>query len=250
MGNLTALSAYLIFNLQVFNVLCINVASSHLVHFHAFFERAVLQLPWYFYLVLQPYLSNTRSLSPMSGLFGSIWAPQSDVYESCCPVSATTQHSTHVENQAVMCKQEYYPRFNPFRAYMNLDIWTTAANRNPNFPLSRDSGYCGNVWKEFDLKMWIKMPAILITRVSWLLNRLQCWWIFWHFYIENKFFFFYWSLRIRCILKRKMFKTLLLSGEGYKSEPQNFSRINVRFLKASVSPYCAFLLRFTFCGIN
>lgn len=33
------------------------------------------------------------------------------------------------------------------------------------------------------------MPAILITRVSWLLNRLQCWWIFWHFYIENKFFF-------------------------------------------------------------
>lgn len=32
------------------------------------------------------------------------------------------------------------------------------------------------------------MLAILITRVSWLLNRLQCWWIFWHFYIENKFF--------------------------------------------------------------
>lgn len=99
----------------------------------------------YFYLALQPYLSSTRSLSPMSGLFGSIWAPQSDIYESCCPVSAATQHSTHVENQAVMCKQEYYPRFNPFRAYMNLDIWTTAANRNANFPLSRDSGYCGNV---------------------------------------------------------------------------------------------------------
>ncbi|XP_042726656.1 transmembrane protein 131-like isoform X2 [Lagopus leucura] len=98
------------------------------------------------YVSSTPYLSSTRSLSPMSGLFGSIWAPQSDAYESCCPVSATTQHSTHVENQAVMCKQEYYPRFNPFRAYMNLDIWTTAAaNRNPNFPLSRDSGYCGNV---------------------------------------------------------------------------------------------------------
>ncbi|XP_061332258.1 transmembrane protein 131-like isoform X1 [Pezoporus flaviventris] len=97
------------------------------------------------YVSSTPYLSSTRSLSPMSGLFGSIWAPQSDVYESCCPVSATTQHSTHVENQAVMCKQEYYPRFNPFRAYMNLDIWTTAANRNANFPLSRDSGYCGNV---------------------------------------------------------------------------------------------------------
>ncbi|XP_062992321.1 transmembrane protein 131-like isoform X4 [Elgaria multicarinata webbii] len=91
------------------------------------------------------YLSSTRSLSPMSGLFGSIWAPQSDVYESCCPVSATPQHSAQVENQAVLCKQEYYPRFNPFRAYMNLDIWTSAANRNANFPLSRDSGYCGNV---------------------------------------------------------------------------------------------------------
>uniref|UniRef100_A0A8D0HE92 Transmembrane 131 like n=1 Tax=Sphenodon punctatus TaxID=8508 RepID=A0A8D0HE92_SPHPU len=97
------------------------------------------------YVNSSPYLSSTRSLSPMSGLFGSIWAPQSDVYESCCPPSATTQHSTHVENQAVMCKQEYYPRFNPFRAYMNLDIWTTAANRNANFPLSRDSGYCGNM---------------------------------------------------------------------------------------------------------
>ncbi|XP_032915442.1 transmembrane protein 131-like isoform X9 [Catharus ustulatus] len=97
------------------------------------------------YINSTPYLSSTRSLSPMSGLFGSIWAPQSDVYESCCPISATTQHSTHVENQAVMCKQEYYPRFNPFHAYMNLDIWTTAANRNANFPLSRDSGYCGNV---------------------------------------------------------------------------------------------------------
>ncbi|XP_043828062.1 transmembrane protein 131-like isoform X2 [Dromiciops gliroides] len=92
-----------------------------------------------------PYLSSTRSLSPMSGLFGSIWAPQNDVYESCCSVSPTTQHSTHMENPAVMCKQEYYPRFNPFRAYMNLDIWTTTANRNTNFPLSRDSGYCGNV---------------------------------------------------------------------------------------------------------
>ncbi|XP_076430431.1 transmembrane protein 131-like isoform X8 [Peromyscus maniculatus bairdii] len=93
------------------------------------------------------YLTSTRSLSPMSGLFGSIWAPQSDVYENCCPVSPTTEHSTttttHMENQ-VMCK-EYYPGFNPFRAYMNLDIWTSTANRNANFPLARDSSYCGNV---------------------------------------------------------------------------------------------------------
>uniref|UniRef100_A0A2K6C1Q7 Transmembrane protein 131-like n=1 Tax=Macaca nemestrina TaxID=9545 RepID=A0A2K6C1Q7_MACNE len=91
-----------------------------------------------------PYLTSTRSLSPMSGLFGSIWAPQSDVYENCCPINPTTEHSTHMENQAVVCK-DYYPGFNPFRAYMNLDIWTTTANRNANFPLSRDSSYCGNV---------------------------------------------------------------------------------------------------------
>ncbi|KAM9677304.1 transmembrane protein 131-like isoform 5-T5 [Trichechus inunguis] len=92
----------------------------------------------------EPYLASTRSLSPMSGLFGSIWAPQSDVYENCCSINPTTEHATHMENQAVMCK-EYYPGFNPFRAYMNLDIWTTTANRNANFPLSRDSSYCGNV---------------------------------------------------------------------------------------------------------
>ncbi|ETE71004.1 Transmembrane protein, partial [Ophiophagus hannah] len=91
------------------------------------------------------YLSSTRSLSPMSGLFGSIWAPQNDVYDNCYPVSAATPHSGQVESQAVLCKQECYPRFNPFRAYMNLDIWTSAANRNANFSLPRDSGYCGNV---------------------------------------------------------------------------------------------------------
>lgn len=100
--------------------------------------------PFTFSFTLQPYLTSTRSLSPMSGLFGSIWAPQSDVYENCCPINPTREHSTHMENQAVMCK-EYYPGFNPFRAYMNLDIWTTTANRNANFPLSRDSSYCGNV---------------------------------------------------------------------------------------------------------
>ncbi|XP_010626304.1 transmembrane protein 131-like [Fukomys damarensis] len=90
-----------------------------------------------------PYLTSTRSLSPMSGLFGSIWAPQNDMYENCCPVSPSTEHPTHMENQAVVCK-EYYPGFNPFRAYMNLDIWATT-NRSANFPLSRDSSYCGNV---------------------------------------------------------------------------------------------------------
>ncbi|XP_077878132.1 transmembrane protein 131-like isoform X4 [Ictidomys tridecemlineatus] len=97
------------------------------------------------YVNSPPYLTSTRSLSPMSGLFGSIWAPQSDVYESCCPVSPTPEHSAHMESQAAVVCKEYYPGFNPFRAYMNLDIWTSTANRNANFPLSRDSSYCGNV---------------------------------------------------------------------------------------------------------
>uniref|UniRef100_A0A8C6VMT7 Transmembrane 131 like n=1 Tax=Naja naja TaxID=35670 RepID=A0A8C6VMT7_NAJNA len=48
------------------------------------------------------YLSSTRSLSPMSGLFGSIWAPQNDVYDNCCPISAATPHSAQVESQAVL----------------------------------------------------------------------------------------------------------------------------------------------------
>ncbi|XP_027628373.1 transmembrane protein 131-like [Tupaia chinensis] len=91
-----------------------------------------------------PYLTSTRSLSPMSGLFGSIWAPQSDVYEACCPLSPAVEHPGHMESQAVMCK-EYYPGFDPFRAYMNLDIWTSTANRSAGFPLPRDPGYCGNV---------------------------------------------------------------------------------------------------------
>jgi hypothetical protein len=105
----------------------------------------------------------------MSGLFGSIWAPQSDMYENCCPLSPTTEHSTHMENQAVMCK-EYYPGFNPFRAYMNLDIWTTTANRNANFPLSRDSSYCGNVWRESASDSVNKEACVLIASVKWLLR--------------------------------------------------------------------------------
>ncbi|OCT99691.1 transmembrane protein 131-like isoform X2 [Xenopus laevis] len=91
------------------------------------------------------YLSSTRSLSPMSGLFGSIWAPRNDAFDGCCPISGSPPHSEHIGNQSVMCKQEYSPRFNPFHAYMNLDIWTATANRNAAFPISRDSGYCGNL---------------------------------------------------------------------------------------------------------
>ncbi|KAM4708001.1 transmembrane protein 131-like [Discoglossus pictus] len=97
------------------------------------------------YVGSSPYLSSTRSLSPMSGLFGSIWAPQNDVYDGYCPGNGSPPHSDHIGNHSVMCKQEYSPRFNPFHAYMNLDIWTATANRNTTFPISRDSGYCGNM---------------------------------------------------------------------------------------------------------
>ncbi|KAG8592441.1 hypothetical protein GDO81_000499 [Engystomops pustulosus] len=96
------------------------------------------------YVSNSPYLSSTRSLSPMSGLFGSIWAPQNDVFDGYCPVSSSPPHSEHIGTHSMMCKQEYSSRFNPFHAYMNLDIWTTA-NRNQSFPVSRDSGYCGNM---------------------------------------------------------------------------------------------------------
>nr|DBA29020.1 TPA: hypothetical protein GDO54_009290 [Pyxicephalus adspersus] len=96
------------------------------------------------YVSTSPYLSSTRSLSPMSGLFGSIWAPQNDGYDGFCPVSSSPSHSDHIGNHSMMCKQEYSSRFNPFHAYMNLDIWTSA-NRSTTYPVSRDSGYCGNM---------------------------------------------------------------------------------------------------------
>ncbi|XP_069600194.1 transmembrane protein 131-like [Ranitomeya imitator] len=96
------------------------------------------------YVSNSPYLSSTRSLSPMSGLFGSIWAPQSDAYDGYCPSSGSPPHSEHIGTHSMICKQEYSSRFNPFHAYMNLDIWTSA-NRNQTFPVSRDSGYCGNM---------------------------------------------------------------------------------------------------------
>ncbi|XP_068135006.1 transmembrane protein 131-like isoform X2 [Hyperolius riggenbachi] len=96
------------------------------------------------YVSTSPYLSSTRSLSPMSGLFGSIWAPQNDVFDGCCPVNGSPPHSDHIGSHSMMCKQEYTSRFNPFHTYMNLDIWTSA-NRNGTYPVSRDSGYCGNM---------------------------------------------------------------------------------------------------------
>ncbi|XP_033017107.1 transmembrane protein 131-like isoform X2 [Lacerta agilis] len=91
------------------------------------------------------YLSSTRSLSTHVWTLWFHFGPLRVTSRKLLPISATAQHSAQVENQAVLCKQECYPRFNPFRAYMNLDIWTSATNRNANFPLSRESGYCGNM---------------------------------------------------------------------------------------------------------
>lgn len=125
---------------------------------------------WWLCFTFQPYLSSTRSLSPMSGLFGSIWAPQNDVFDGYCPVSGSPPHSEHVGTHSMLCKQEYSSRFNPFHAYMNLDIWTTA-NRNQSFPVSRDSGYCGNMWTGHQWKkMWLVLLAVLVTRMSKVLE--------------------------------------------------------------------------------
>ncbi|XP_006004924.1 transmembrane protein 131-like isoform X2 [Latimeria chalumnae] len=89
-----------------------------------------------------PYFSGTRSLSPMSGLFGSIWTPQNNLYESCHPVQSAAQCLAANESQAVMYKPDGYSGFDPFHTYMNFDIWTSSSNRSSNSQLSSDSGFC------------------------------------------------------------------------------------------------------------
>ncbi|XP_029288734.1 LOW QUALITY PROTEIN: transmembrane protein 131-like [Cottoperca gobio] len=101
----------------------------------------------------KPYFSGTRSLSPMSSLFGSIWTPQSETYQShfqpersapMSPVSPITPpHSPF--NREGTCAPIQYSSFNPFGPHMNLDIWNSSSNRSSNSQLSNDSGYCGDV---------------------------------------------------------------------------------------------------------
>ncbi|XP_074549951.1 transmembrane protein 131-like isoform X2 [Halichoeres trimaculatus] len=104
----------------------------------------------------KPYFSGTRSLSPMSSLFGSIWTPQSEPYQShhfqpersapISPVSPITPpHSPFSREPEVRCAPIQYPGFNPFGPHMNLDIWNSSSNRSSNSQLSNDSGYCGDV---------------------------------------------------------------------------------------------------------
>ncbi|XP_023149320.2 transmembrane protein 131-like isoform X3 [Amphiprion ocellaris] len=109
----------------------------------------------------KPYFSGTRSLSPMSSLFGSIWTPQSEPYQShfqpersapMSPVSPITPitpitppHSPFSREPGGTCGPTQYSSFNPFGPHMNLDIWNSSSNRSSNSQLSNDSGYCGDV---------------------------------------------------------------------------------------------------------
>ncbi|XP_018558740.1 transmembrane protein 131-like [Lates calcarifer] len=103
----------------------------------------------------KPYFSGTRSLSPMSSLFGSIWTPQSEPYQShfqpersapMSPVSPITPpHSPFNREPEGTCRPIQYSSFNPFGPHMNLDIWNSSSNRSSNSQLSNDSGYCGDV---------------------------------------------------------------------------------------------------------
>ncbi|XP_058627783.1 transmembrane protein 131-like isoform X3 [Onychostoma macrolepis] len=111
----------------------------------------------------KPYFSGTRSLSPMSSLFGSIWTPQSEPYQShfhperSVPVSPHTPHTPHTPHMPISpvapfsrepggaCPGKQYSSFNPFGPHMNLDIWNSSSNRSSNSQLSNDSGYCGDM---------------------------------------------------------------------------------------------------------
>ncbi|XP_029364736.1 transmembrane protein 131-like isoform X1 [Echeneis naucrates] len=103
----------------------------------------------------KPYFPGTRSLSPMSSLFGSIWTPQSEPYQShfqpersapISPVSPITPpHSPYSREGEGTCRPTHYSSFHPFGPHMNLDIWNSSSNRSSNSQLSNDSGYCGDV---------------------------------------------------------------------------------------------------------
>ncbi|KAM8878439.1 transmembrane protein 131-like isoform 2-T2 [Spinachia spinachia] len=100
----------------------------------------------------KPYFSGTRSLSPMSSLFGSIWTPQSERYqnnfqpERSAPMSPVTPpRSPFARGSEATCAPIQYTSFNPFGPHMNLDIWNSSSNRSSNSQLSNDSGYCGDV---------------------------------------------------------------------------------------------------------
>ncbi|XP_056136082.1 transmembrane protein 131-like isoform X2 [Lampris incognitus] len=98
----------------------------------------------------KPYFPGTRSLSPMSSLFGSIWTPQSHFQaERSAPVSPVSPvappHAPFNREPGGSCRPIQYSSFNPFGPHMNLDIWNSSSNRSSNSQLSNDSGFCGDV---------------------------------------------------------------------------------------------------------
>ena len=97
----------------------------------------------------------------MSSLFGSIWTPQSEPYQShfqadrsapMSPVSPVAPvHAAPFSREpgggggGGGCRPLQYTTFHPFGPHMNLDIWNSSSNRSSNSQLSNDSGYCGDV---------------------------------------------------------------------------------------------------------
>ncbi|XP_048855708.1 transmembrane protein 131-like isoform X1 [Brienomyrus brachyistius] len=95
----------------------------------------------------KPYFSGTRSLSPMSGLFGSIWTPQSEPYQSTFQPERSlppSPESPFIREPVGSSRPKPFSNFNPFGPHMNLDIWNSSSNRSSNSQLSNDSGYCGD----------------------------------------------------------------------------------------------------------
>lgn len=137
--------------------------------------------------VSQPYFSGTRSLSPMSSLFGSIWTPQSEPYQShfqpersapITPVSPISPPlSPYSREPEGGCRPIQYSSFNPFGPHMNLDIWNSSSNRSSNSQLSNDSGYCGDAWEEEEEEERRRRSGGERSRVEQSLetyNRLIC----------------------------------------------------------------------------
>ncbi|XP_036372311.1 transmembrane protein 131-like [Megalops cyprinoides] len=95
------------------------------------------------------FFSGTRSLSPMSGLFGSIWTPQSEPYQNHFQLERSvppSPQSPFRTDSTGTCRPGQFSSFNPFGPHMNLDIWnSSSSNRSSNSQLSNDSGYCGDV---------------------------------------------------------------------------------------------------------
>ncbi|XP_052407930.1 transmembrane protein 131-like isoform X1 [Carassius gibelio] len=97
----------------------------------------------------KPYFSGTRSLSPMSSLFGSIWTPQSEPQ----PSHFGSERSAHISPVAPFsgepggaCPRKQYSSFNPFGPHMHLDIWkSSSSNRSSTSQLSSDSGFFGEM---------------------------------------------------------------------------------------------------------